>query len=70
MATKNALNWEQFLEETAAKGDVVNLMFEERLFNLVGVLQKIAESLNAANIPYEIIDGLAVLIHVEAADPS
>ena len=70
MATKNALNWEQLLEETAAKGEVVNLMFEERLFNLVGVLQKIVEPLNTANIPYEIIGGLAVLIHVEAADPS
>lgn len=70
MATNTALTWKQFLEETAAKGEVVNLMFEERLFTLVGILQKITEPLNAANIPYEIIGGLAVLIHVESADPS
>lgn len=70
MATRTALTWKQFLEETAATGEVINLMFEERLFNLVGILQKIAEPLAAANIPYEIIGGLAVLIHVEEVDPS
>lgn len=70
MATKTAITWKQFLEETAAKGDVINLMFEERLFDLVDILQKIAEPLIAANIPYEIIGGLAVLIQVEEADPS
>lgn len=58
-----------FLEEVALKGEVVNLLFEERLFNLVGILQKIAGPLAAANIPYEVIGGLAVLIHVEEADP-
>lgn len=70
MAIKTALKWEQFLQETAAKGDVINLIFEERLFNLVGILQKIADPLTTANIPYEVIGDLAVLIHVEAADPS
>jgi|SRR5690348_2365059 len=70
MTIKTASSWEHFLEETAAKGEVVNLMFEERLFDLVGVLQKIVEPLDAAHIGYEIIGGLAVLIHVEDADPS
>ena len=70
MATQIAVTWEQFLQEAAAKGDVINLMFEERLFNLVSILQKIADPLTTANIPYEVIGGLAVLIHVEAADPS
>jgi len=64
------MQFQQFLEETAAKGEVVNLVFEERLFNLVGMLQKIADPLAAANIPYEVIGGLAVLIHVEEADPT
>jgi hypothetical protein len=45
-------------------------VFEERLFNLVGILQKIADPLAAASIPYEIIGGLAVLIHVEEVDPA
>ena len=70
MATKTAITWKQFLEETAAKREVVNLMFEERLFNLVGVLQKITEPLANARIPYEVVGGLAVLTHVEAADPA
>ena len=60
----------QFLEEVASKGEAVNLVFEERLFNLVGILDKITEPLVAANIPHEVIGGLAVLIHVEEADPA
>ncbi|MGO9274691.1 MAG: hypothetical protein ACLQOO_31425 [Terriglobia bacterium] len=64
------MQFHQFLEETAARGEVVNLVFEERLFNLVGILQKIAEPLTAAGIPYEVVGGLAVLIHVEEADPT
>jgi len=35
------LTFEQFIHETARKGEVINLMFEQRLFDLVGVLQKI-----------------------------
>jgi len=60
----------QFLEEVASKGEAVNLVFEERLFNLVGILYKITDPLAAANIPHEVIGGLAVLIHVEEADPA
>lgn len=64
------MRFEHFLEEAAGKGEVVNLVFEERLFKLVGILQKITHPLTAANVPYEIIGGLAVLIHVEEADPT
>jgi len=64
------MSFEQFLEEVAAKGEVVNLVFEERLFNLVGILHRITDPLRAANIPYEVVGGLAVLIHVEAVDPT
>jgi len=64
------MGFEEFLEEVAAKGDVVNIVFEERLFKLVGILQKIAQPLAAAKVPYEVVGGLAVLIHVEAADPT
>ncbi|HEV2382587.1 MAG TPA: hypothetical protein VG206_22700 [Terriglobia bacterium] len=62
------MEFTEFLKEAALKGEVVNLLFEERLFSLVGILQKIAGPLAAANIPYEVIGGLAVLIHVEEAD--
>src|SRR5271157_5867470 len=64
------LTFEQFIRDTAQKGEVVNLMFEERLFDLVGVLHKITDALTAENIPHELIGGLAVLIHVEEADPA
>ena len=60
----------QFLEEVASKGEAVNLVFEERLFNLVGILQKIADPLTEASIPHEVIGGLAVLIRVEEAEPA
>lgn len=60
----------EFLETAAHKGEVVNLVFEERLFNLVGILQKIAGPFGEANISYEVVGGLAVLIHVEEADPT
>ena len=63
------LTFAQFLDETARKGEAVNTLFEERLFALVGVLQKIAKALTAREVPYELIGGLAVFLHVEAADP-
>jgi len=64
------MQFSEFLEQTAARKEAVNLVFEERLFSLVGMLQKIAEPLATANIPYEVVGGLAVLIHVEEADPA
>ena len=63
------LSFEEFLVETASRGEVVNTLFEERLFGLVGVLHKISDALTAEQIPHEVIGGLAVLIHVEEANP-
>jgi hypothetical protein len=63
------LTFEQFLRTTAARGEAINTLFEERLFDLVGVLHKIAQVLSDAGIPYELIGGLAVLVHVEEANP-
>jgi hypothetical protein len=64
------VTFEQFLQNAAAKGEAVNLMFEERLFGLVGVLHKITDPLMAEGVPHELVGGLAVLVHVEAADPT
>ena len=63
------LTFEQFLRTTAAKGEAINTLFEERLFDLVGVLHKIVQVLSEEGIAYELIGGLAVLIHVEEANP-
>ncbi len=65
----SVLTFEQFLRTTAAEGKAINTLFEERLFDLVGVLHKIAGVLSEENVPYELIGGLAVLVHVEEADP-
>jgi hypothetical protein len=63
------LSFEQFLRSTAAEGGAINTLFEERLFDLVGVLHKIAHVLADEGISYELIGGLAVLVHVEDANP-
>jgi hypothetical protein len=63
------LSFEQFIADAASKGEAVNTLFEERLFGLVGVLHKITDALTAEQIPHEVIGGLAVLIHVEEANP-
>jgi len=62
-------NFAQFLANAAEKGEAVNILFEERLYDLVRVLHKITEALTSEGIPHELIDGLAVLVHVEEADP-
>ncbi len=63
------LTFLEFLNNAAQQGDAVNIMFEQRLFDLVGILHKISDALTAEQVPYELIGGLAVLIHVEEANP-
>lgn len=60
----------EFLTRSAENGKLVNTGFEERLFRLVDVLQRISQALMAAEAPFELVGGLAVLIHVEEVDPS
>jgi hypothetical protein len=61
--------YDEFLLRAAARGEVVNTIFEERLFSLVASLRRITDVLAAGQIAYEVIGGLAVLIHVEEANP-
>jgi hypothetical protein len=63
------LTFREFLADAAKKGEVVNTLFEERLFDLVGVLHRITDTLSSEHIPHALIGGLAVLIHVEEANP-
>ena len=60
----------QFLADAARRGETVNLVFEERLFDLVDILRRITEPLEAARIPHALVGGLGVLVHVEEADPT
>lgn len=61
--------FEQFLTDAAGRGELVNTLFEQRLFDLVGILHQISDALSIVDIPHEVIGGLAVLIHVEEANP-
>ena len=63
------ITFAQFLADAAEKGEAVNTLFEERLFDLVGILHRITDALASEDIPHELIGGLAVLIHVEEANP-
>ena len=54
------LTFEEYLTQAAAKGEGINLVFEQRLFELVEVLHRITDTLTAADIPHEVIGGLAV----------
>lgn len=60
--------FQQFAEEAASRGEFINTFFEEAVFHLMGVLQRISVPLENAGVPHELIGGLAVLIHVERAN--
>ncbi|MCX6593216.1 MAG: hypothetical protein NTZ56_17000 [Acidobacteria bacterium] len=62
------LTLEQVVEGAAERGEFVHLMFEQRVFDLVGTLKKFSDPLQQAGVPHEVIGGLAVFIHVEHAD--
>jgi hypothetical protein len=64
------LGFEQFVESTAEKGGSINTLFEQRLFALVGTLERIAGPLADAKVPYEVIGGMAVMIQVNRVEPS
>lgn len=62
------LTFAEFLGEAAAKREFVNVLFEERVFELIGTLQKLSGPLEHAGVPHELVEGLAVFLHVENAD--
>ncbi len=62
--------FEELVIETARRGGSINIMFEERLYALVGVLERIARPLAAESIPYELIGGAAVMARVNRVEPS
>jgi hypothetical protein len=64
------LTFAQFLHDAARKREGVNTLFEERLFDLVGVLHRITDVLAEGGTPHELIGGHAVLVHVEEVDPA
>ncbi len=62
------LTFAEFLENAASNRDFVNVLFEERVFEQIGTLQKLSLPLERAAVPHELVAGLAVFFHVENAD--
>ena len=62
------VTFDQFLQTAATKREFVNLLFEQRVFELIGTLQKLSEPLENAGLAHELVGGLAVFMHVENAD--
>jgi hypothetical protein len=58
----------EFLENAASKREFVHVLFEKRVFELVGTLQKLSLPLEQSGVPHELVGGLAVFLHVENAD--
>lgn len=58
----------EFLGNAASKREFVNVLFEERVFELIGTLQKLSVPLENAGVQHELVGGLAVFLHVENAD--
>jgi hypothetical protein len=58
----------EFLENAALKREFVNVLFEERVFELIGTLQELSLPLEQAGVPHELVGGFAVFLHVENAD--
>src|SRR5262249_22686029 len=62
--------FEEFIRNTVERGGSINILFEERLFALVGTLERIAKPLSAEKIPHELIGGAAVMVQVNRVEPS
>src|SRR5438552_10202393 len=55
----------EFLEGAARHG-AVNLLFDSAMYSLADELEQIARVLTQANVPFEVIDGMAVNAHLFA----
>src|ERR1700675_667533 len=48
---------------------LANTIFEDAVEKLFDVTKRFAPALEAAQIPYRVVGGLAVFVHVDARDP-
>ena len=61
--------FEQVLDYAAKHGSV-NLLFEHGMYSLMDDAQRIIAVLRDANVPFEVVGGLAVNAHVYSVDRS
>ena len=59
--------FQEFLSDAARHGGV-NLLFESAMYSLIDDLEKIASILTQANVPFEVVGGMAVNAHLLAGD--
>ncbi len=59
----------QFVTEAEKRGELINLMFENVIFQHVDLIGKVVQILEGAAIPYQLIGGMAVYIHVYKTNP-
>jgi hypothetical protein len=62
------ITFAEFLGNAASKREFVNVLFEKRVFELIGTFQELSLPLEQAGVPHELVGGLAVFLHVENAD--
>jgi hypothetical protein len=62
--------YHEFLYDTVQKGESINTLFEERLYALIGTLERVAIPLAAEKVEYELIGGAAVMLQVNQVEPS
>ncbi len=62
------VSFAEFFENAATKREFVNVLFKERVFDLIGTLQKLSIPLEEAGVPHELVGELSVFLHVENAD--
>lgn len=48
---------------------LVNTIFEEKVEKLWDIAKRLATALDAAGIPYRVVGGFAIFVHVERVDP-
>lgn len=51
------LTFAEFLGNAASNREFVNVLFEERVFELIGTLQKLSGPLEHAGVPHELVGG-------------
>jgi len=62
------LSFRQYLDELERKGAAVNLMFESWIYAHISILRKVVDFLSSETIPYALIGGSAVALHVATKD--
>lgn len=62
--------FDQYIADAAARYGGVNLLFERGMYSLMDDLERIVTVLGNADVPFEVIGGVAVNAHITAVHPA